>query len=158
MKHFFDFVEANKLSEVRNLANDGFDINVVDKFGYSALHIACADVNLVSMAELLIDLGINVNIQDAKGATALHYVAEYGQDYLAGLLLKKGADLSIQDKYGNQPLWTATFNDKGFGRRFGMIKLFLDNGADARHKNNVGKSPQDIVLIAGYKNLESLFL
>ncbi|MBS1523475.1 MAG: ankyrin repeat domain-containing protein [Bacteroidetes bacterium] len=155
-ENFFDWVESNQLDAVKSLITSEFEINIYNKFGYSALHICCArDLN--TMAELLINSAINVNLQDKDGLTALHYVATYGQLYLAELLLKNDGDLTIQDKYGNQPLWTATFNDKGRGDRFDMVKLFLDNGADPNHQNNVNKSPKDIVIIAGYKNLEKLF-
>ena len=108
------------------------------------------------MVKILIDSGINLNLQNNEGITSLHCAAIYNNFSLADLLLRHGADLSIEDKYGNQPLWTATFNDKGRNERREMIKLFLKYGADVNHKNNVGKSPKDIVQIAGYKNLEDI--
>jgi uncharacterized protein len=152
---FFDLVEQNEVKKVQELINNGIDINKKDKFGYSAIHTAMVK-NLPGMAKILIDSGINLNLQNNEGITSLHCAAIYNNFSLADLLLRHGADLSIEDKYGNQPLWTATFNDKGRNERREMIKLFLKYGADVNHKNNVGKSSKDIVLIAGYKNLEDI--
>jgi hypothetical protein len=132
-----------------------FNINTKDEFGYSALHRSVSR-NSVSMGKFLIENGIDVNMQDKDGKTALHYVAEYDQTDLVGELLGKGANLSIEDKWGNQPLWTAIFNDKGRNARVDLINLFLQYGADLNHKNKVDKSPLDIVKIANYKNLEKI--
>ena len=35
----------------------------------------------------------------------------------------KGASLAAEDRYGNQPLWNAVFNDKGPSVRIDMVKL-----------------------------------
>lgn len=155
MAKYFDAVENNNISEVEKLIRNQLDINCKDKFGYSALHV-CSSRNLIEMGLFLVNHGIDVNMQDKDGKTILHYVSEYNQPDFAAALLKKGAKLNIEDKYGNQPLWTAIFNDKGRNSRFELIKLFLEYGADLNHKNKVDKSPLDIVKIANYKNLEKL--
>ena len=152
---FFELIEKNKIDEVKKAIRNGFEINTRNKFGSSVVHIAVCE-NLGEMVKLLIDTGVSLNMQTKDGLTSLHYAAEYSKVELAELMLKNGADLSIQDKYGNQPLWTATFNDKGRNDRREIIKLFLKYGADVNHKNNVNKSPKDIVSIAGYKNLEDI--
>ena len=155
IEDFFDLVENNEVNKIDKIIKSGFDINQKNKFGGSAIHTAVFK-DLRDMVKLLIDSGININIQNKDGKTSLHYVAEYDSVSLAKVLLENGADLSIQDKYGNQPLWTAVFNDKGRNDRRDLIKLFLKYGADVNHKNNVDKSPKDIVAIANYKNLEDI--
>jgi ankyrin repeat protein len=47
------------------------DINVLNKFGESALHVAVKDGN-DKVAELLIKNGININLLDSNGYSALH--------------------------------------------------------------------------------------
>jgi uncharacterized protein len=109
------------------------------------------------MALLLINQGIDVNIADKNGQTILHYTALNNQLDIAIAALNKGAKLSMEDIHGNQPLWTAVFNDKGRSERIEIIELFLKNGSDINHKNKVGKSPKDIVTVAGYDNLKPFF-
>jgi uncharacterized protein len=154
-EQFFDAVGKNNLPKVKELIGKGTNINSADNYGYSALHIASSK-KLIDMAFVLVNNGIDVNLQDKNGLTILHYVAEYNQLSLAKEVLAKGANLSIADKHGNEPLWTAVFNDKGKSDRIDIIKLFLDHSADVNHKNKVGKSPKDIVTIAGYDNLKRL--
>lgn len=75
---------------------------------------------------------------------------------LATQILRNGGNFNIEDVYGSQPLWTAVFNDKGRDDRYEFVKLFIENEADINHKNTVGKSPKDIVLVAGYNKLKEL--
>lgn len=155
MDLLFEAIEQNNSLKVKELVDSGIDINAKDKYGYSALHIASFK-QLDQIATLLIDMGIDVNIQDKNGQTILHYAALNNQLNIAKAALNKGASLSIEDMHGNEPLWTAVFNDKGRNDRLEMIMLFLENGAAVDHKNRVGKTPKDIVAIAGYNNLRSL--
>ena len=155
MESIFDAVEKNDLLKVKELINSGTNINSVDNYGYSVLHIASSK-ELNDMAFFLIDNDVDINMQDKKGQTILHYAAEYNQLKLAKAALDRGAKLSIADIHGNEPLWTAVFNDKGRGDRIEIIKLFLEHGANVNHKNNVNKSPKEIVMIAGYNNLKPL--
>ncbi len=143
-------------SQGEDLIKTGCNINVKDKFGYSALHVASSN-QLLELVKLLIRCNIDLDMQDKKGQTFLHYAATYNQIEEAIMTLKKGADITKEDIYGNQPLWTATFNDKGMNKRREIIKLFLDYGADLNHKNHAQRSPKDIVVIAGYNNLSHLF-
>jgi ankyrin repeat protein len=154
--NILDAVEKNDINELKKLLAQGEDINVIDNYGYSALHIASSKL-YHEIAMLLIHQNINVNIQDKEGQTILHYAAVYNQLNIAEAALAKGADLLRKDIYGNQPLWTAVFNDKGANERIDIIRLFLQHGADPDHKNNVNKSPLDIIKIAGYNNLKPLF-
>jgi ankyrin repeat protein len=155
MSLLINAVEANNLSLVKELIGDGHNINEKDKYGYSALHVASSKGRL-DIAAFLINNGIELNARDKSGGTILHYVAVFNQIDIGTLALKHGADLSIEDSYGNQPLWTAVFNDKGRGERMELIRLYLQNGADPNHTNNVGKSPKDILIRRGDENLLSL--
>jgi len=82
-------------------------------------------------------------VRDKNGQAVLHYAAEYNQINIAKLALRNGADLSIADIHGNEPLRAVVFNDKGRCERIEIITLFLAHGTNANHKNKVGKSPKD---------------
>jgi ankyrin repeat protein len=155
MDLLFDAIADKNFLKVKKVFKNVNNINQVDKYGYSALHIA-SSIGSEEIALFLIANGINVNIQDKRGQTALHYTAVYNQLELAKKILLNGGDLSIVDIYGNQPLWTAVFNDKGKSDRIEFVKLYIEKGADINHKNTVDKSPRDIVTIAGYENLKSV--
>ncbi len=148
LDELFELVEKNNVEAVKKLLSSEL-INGVDKYKYSLLHISLAkssdDVSI-----LLINSGIDVNLKDARGQTALHYTALFDKFDVAKRLLEAGADLGIEDDFGNQPLWTAVFNDKGFGNRLNIIGLFLSHGGNIHHKNHVGKSPLDMATIANY--------
>lgn len=142
-----DFVENNDIDNVKKEIALGVN-KWVDQFGYSVLHIALSK-GFDEIASLLIEGGIDTNLQDLNGQTALHYCAFYNKTHLAKEILDNNGRLDIQDKYGNQPLWTAVINDKGFGNRVEIVELFILRGADFHHKNKVGESP-----ISAAKDLE----
>lgn len=60
---------------------------------------------------------------------------------IAREILKRGGDINIRDKYGNNALWTAVFNCKG--RYYHMIELFMQYNTDTTTKNNADRSPLD---------------
>ena len=57
---------------------------------------------------------------------------------VAAALIKAGAELELQDTFGNTPLSDAVFESRGRGD---MIQLLLANGADKEKKNRQGISP-----------------
>jgi ankyrin repeat protein len=138
----------NKISKNKDLLKE------IDIGGSSLLHIAIIHSDL-DFAKFLIDKGMDVNLQDNKGDTALHYCAAYNQYEIAECILEHNGKLDISDKYGNEPLWTATQNYKNYDDRIAIVKLFFGFGANKEHKNNAGKTPSDIA--ARYPNLTELF-
>jgi ankyrin repeat protein len=83
-----------------------------------------------------------VTTQDSDGKTALHYAIEYALPAVAQELLGRNRGLvSIADKFGNEPLWTAAFNAKG---EYQLVLLLLGNGADPLHRNKANLCPLDI--------------
>ena len=152
----FTAIERGDLARVKAFLDAGVNINAVDGFGYSPVHTASSN-HQDAILSYLIDKGADVNLPDGNsGATLLHYVADFNQLAAAKAALARGGSLAIEDRRGNQPLWTAVFNDKGRSERIDIVKLFIEHGADADHKNRFGKSPKDFVKLAHYDNLRAV--
>ena len=102
------------------------DVNQILKSGDALIHYAVLAEN-AAIVKLLIEASCDVNIKDTYSQqTCLHYCGEYGYLDIAQLLLDNGADLSITDLYGNEPLWTVvTSLEKNDKKRLAVISLFL---------------------------------
>jgi ankyrin repeat protein len=135
------FARLGNLDALRQSVEAGIDVNSKNTFGSTALHCAIAQKQVESV-RMLLKLGADVTIQDANGSTPLHYAIEHKLPRVLETLLEISPEaISISDKHGNQPLWTAAFNARG---NYEMVSLLLRYGADPKHLNNVNLSPTDI--------------
>jgi len=133
------YARMNLLEELRKAISTGVDLNQKDRFGATALHDAISQKR-IDVVLLLINHDADITSQDSDGKTSLHYAIEYNLPQVAEALLKKDRRvISISDKFGNQPLWTAVA--KG---RYEFVTLLMRYGADPEHRNNVNLAPVDI--------------
>ena len=156
MKKDMSFLaEYNKLDEVKKLIQEGADVNKKDEFGYTPLQKALANEH-DEMAELLLNNGADTSIQDNDGNTALHYAYVWNMTDIAKKIIDMFPEtLSIENKYGNQPLWTAVMNAKIPEED---IKYLLKKGADRNHKNKTGSSTLDLVKSYNIDEFTKLFI
>ncbi|MCB0442995.1 MAG: ankyrin repeat domain-containing protein [Aequorivita sp.] len=94
----------------------------------------------------LIDNGANVNHQDRNGDSALHFAAQQKTVGCAKKLIKKGADIEVQDNYGNTPLWRAIFASE---RDHTLVNLLIENGANLDHVAKHKMTPKDLAETIG---------
>jgi len=131
----------NRVDDLQTAIMGGADVNEKDCFGATPLHCAVAEKQLEAIS-LLLRNGADVTAQDRDGKTPLHYAVEYNLPAVAEDMLKiNRAAISIADKHGNEPLWTAAFNAK---TNYEFVTLLLRYGADPGHRNNVNLTPLDI--------------
>jgi len=128
MENVNDYViPAARLGEaaiIRELIEQGADVNVRNELGHTPLIIACYHGHY-EIARLLLATGSDVNASDNGGNTALMGVSFKGYADLTELLIHHGADLNAQHGNGGSALMFAVM----FGRN-AVAKLLLENGAD----------------------------
>ncbi len=93
---------------VKELLDQGADVNVTNYKGQTALHCA-AKAGFVAPVRILLNRGARVNAQDREGDTPLHAACRSSiknharLQEVVDLLLSKGADLSVKNRKGRTP-------------------------------------------------------
>ncbi len=128
-------------------------INFSVRDGRTLLMSSIVKDNL-ALTQELIHLGADVNLQDKQGWTALHFAAQFYLPQHVLMLLEHGAQLDLQDVYGNSPLWRAAFESKGRGE---IIAILLSKGANPHLKNYYGNSAYDLAHIISNYNVKQFF-
>lgn len=96
------YATSNEKS-LRLLLAAGADVDVVDKKGISALHLAAMKGVYQACTVLLLEAGASVDPRDEKGETPLHYAAYYRSPSSVKALLERGAYVGAKDCHGNTP-------------------------------------------------------
>lgn len=136
----FHMVDLNNLEDLKKIVNEN-NVNLfVNELEQNLLHIAIAR-NSLEVFNYLLYCGIDVNKLDKENKTPLHYSTAYNNYYFTKILLEsKGIDKDVKDKYGNNPIWVATFNSRGY---YDVVRLLMEHRANAKSKNNNNKSALD---------------
>ena len=74
-------------------------LNLQNKFGSTALHLACAKAH-TSVATKLVEFGINIQLTDSTLCTALHCACASESIDIAFLLISKGANIFVKSQSG----------------------------------------------------------
>ncbi len=114
---------TGNLSRVKQLVNDGADINAVTE-GFLPL-VEAINNKHTQTAEYIITKGALVNLQDKDGDTALIVAALRGNMEILLLLKKQGADFNIQNKTGKTALMYGVY-----GKHSEIVRYLLENGAN----------------------------
>ncbi|CAM0117303.1 ankyrin repeat domain-containing protein [Rhabdochlamydiaceae symbiont of Dictyostelium giganteum] len=77
------------------IMSESEDVDLKNSLGQTSLHLA-ADLNNLSICQILINAGAEINCQDYSMKTPLHYACIKGIEG-AKLLIECGADHSIMD-------------------------------------------------------------
>lgn len=140
MTALIDAVKANDFTKVADLLYSQANINAVDRFGQSALFVACAWDNQ-NIALLLIDARADVNIADDKGCFPLHEALETlkfssNMKPIAWILSQLTADVNLHDSYGTTPLIGAC--TLGLDN---IAQILISRGANVNAVNQRGYTP-----------------
>lgn len=126
-------VETGNIELVQNFLNEGGDINCIGKWEQTLLMKAIQS-NQEKIALLLINNGADINKVDDENTTALFKTVFYGLTKTAQILIDKGANINALCRHGSTALMLASTLKK-----MEMVKLFVENGADATIKDHYGR-------------------
>jgi quinoprotein dehydrogenase-associated probable ABC transporter substrate-binding protein len=146
-------INRNHVPSIELLAKRGAELNRPNAQGYTPLEFAIGDDKLFA-AKALIDAGADVNTANGSQkvtplmlvasklspqARATHLAHGPTPIDIARLLIGHGANVNAKSASGVTPLMVAAGANNG-----PMIGLLLASGADAKAKDNVGKTALDI--------------
>lgn len=96
----------------------------------------------------------NIDITDSNGMNLLFFACIHNDIHTATKLIEKGIKIDTRDKFGNTPLWRATFECKG--KYYDIVELLVNNGADVYSLNYAQKSPIMFAQTIGNQKLVSI--
>ena len=137
-----DACKEGRLDDAKNLIESGFDLEIRDEKGRTALMLV-VDSPLSSsssledslernndIAKLLIKYGAEIDARDNKGLTATMHSARLFRWHLP-LLIESGADVNAKDNTGVTVLMYACIKAKAE-----YIEFLIKNGADVNAREN----------------------
>lgn len=123
--------EENSLEVFNLLIENGADIDAINDYGLTSLHLSVSKGRL-DMVKNLIEEGSELNLRDNNSYTSLHsaimvkheILEEYRLDIVKELI-RAGANLNLIDDRGYTPLHLSVLTDQ-----IDITKELLENGAD----------------------------
>ncbi|CAA3021961.1 ankyrin repeat domain-containing EMB506, chloroplastic [Olea europaea subsp. europaea] len=137
------FALAGQIKFMDGLLENGYDIDLVDKDGLTALHHAIIGKREAVISHLL-RKGANPQARDLDGTVPLHYAVQVGALQTVKLLMKYKVDVNVADNEGWTPLHVAMQT-----RNRDIVKVLLVNGADKTRRNKNGNTALDLSLCYG---------
>jgi ankyrin repeat protein len=133
-------------NRVAALLKAGARLDIKDAKGRTPIHLA-AMLPGPSVLSLLAPLATNLDsMLDSEGRTPLHYAATVPAagyrpfaETNAAILLTRGANPNLPDKYGLTPLHIAVTNRAD--QRLAIVSLLLNNHADPNARDALGRAP-----------------
>jgi len=136
----FRMVRFNESDQLKNIVSENNANSFVNEYEQNLLHEAISSKSY-EILNYLLECNIDVNHTDRDGKTPLHYSTAYNDYYATELLLKRPSiEVNKKDIHGNNPMWVATFNARGY---YEVVLLLKANGGDPNSKNNSNRSAID---------------
>jgi ankyrin repeat protein len=124
--------ERGDIDEVRRLTKSGANVNGVNRYGVSAIMLACSNGD-AAIIQWLLDAGADVNASSPEGQTCLMSAAATGNLPATKVLLIHGADVNATEKWKGQTalMWAVAEGHAS------VAETLVEAGADvqARSKN-----------------------
>ncbi|CAG7561156.1 unnamed protein product [Fusarium equiseti] len=154
--------------QVINLIFLAHQLNAVDRFGWTPIHLAVV-YNQLEVMDKLLELGADTGKKDKAGRTAIYLACERGNLDALKRLAEAGADCNIAANDGKTALHAAaglqpkevTLSrkegrtdfpyEKDYGTGIELVKFLVSRQLDPRSKDNEGRAPIDIAEKEGHK-------
>ena len=126
--------EVEKL--VKNRKTDVFE----KENGWTPMDVALLEKGQPEAVRLLLENGYKINQFQIGEKTLLQAAVEGSNAEIVRIMIKKGAKIKVYDKYKNNILMRAMVP---YSPNPEIVKILLENGADANEKNNYGDCALD---------------
>ncbi|MBI4648197.1 MAG: ankyrin repeat domain-containing protein [Bacteroidia bacterium] len=134
-------IQQGDINKVRELIDNGANVNKIDRLGNTALTIAVYH-NHIDILKMLVEYGANVDGQDRHGNTPLIIAAINGFYEISKYLLEQGAYIDYQDFYGQTPLMQACVDPENRNKLM-LVELLVSSGASINEKDKAGRTALD---------------
>ncbi|WP_333023368.1 ankyrin repeat domain-containing protein [Wolbachia endosymbiont of Pentidionis agamae] len=114
--------------EIKQLIEDGSDINAKDSHGSTFLH-KCAKIGDIRGIKLLLENKADFTAIDDENRIPLHYAVLYGYKKIVKLFINQ-ITINSKDRAGFTPLHFAAFCDDTE-----LMRLLIENGAEVNEKD-----------------------
>lgn len=136
---------------VRELIDDGADVQLTNVRGQTPLHLAALTDN-VEVVRMLVSGGANVDgAEPAEQMRPLHNCAINGCLQVCECLLQHGADMNVANRQGDTPLHLAARHG-----RADIVRLLLDFHADHSIENAAGQTAAQLAGKKGHAHIVEL--
>lgn len=142
------YPKDNFIQIAQILADAGADINAVNIYGATALHMS-ARHNKKEVVEFLLGLGADINILDQYKRNAIYEAVRCSNIDITKLLVTSGGDINNKDIYGDTILHTSVLYEN-----HDIIKLLINLGIDVNSVNADKMNP--IATIAGRNTISAV--
>ena len=120
--------------ELVQLFTDTSTLDLKDKFGYSALHIAVTN-NVIESLSMLLKLGADINIKNDEGETPLILAAKNGNVDIVNELIENKADTRVVDNNRKTALHSAASSGQA-----SIVKMLMKTGVDIDTEDVSGRT------------------
>lgn len=153
----YEAVKENRFDEVAQILRLTMNENINETnehFGWSSLHWASFNGNVLIVLELISHPQININIFANDLATPLHLACKHGHEsVVSALLAHPSTVVDVADKFEETPLYKAC--EKG---HITIVEMMIQAGADVRRTNRQSKTPLQAACENGFEKVGLLLV
>ena len=133
---YFEFCKKCTAIELRDAIGQGFDVNLTDPDGKTALMVAAGNTDYRAVIREMVKAGADIHARDQYGTTPLMYAAHTNKAKIADELIKQGARVNDTTDDG----WTALMFAvrENYMDSVNVVNVLLKHKADANAKSARG--------------------